>query len=145
MTEVLTIARRELGIKEHAGAGANNPRIVEYHTATALKATIDEVAWCASFVNWCLREAGLLGTNSPRARSFLDWGTAIPFAEILPGDIVVFSRGNNPAQGHVGFFVEKTKRNTLRILGGNQSDAVTISEYSVSRIVGIRRYAKKTA
>jgi hypothetical protein len=32
-----------------------------------LKATTDEVAWCAAFVNWCLVSAGKKGCNSARA------------------------------------------------------------------------------
>src|SRR5687767_7016109 len=66
-------ARREIGVRE-TGGSAHNPRIIAYHAMTSLKATTDETAWCASFVNWCLWQAGVVGTNSAAAASFVNWG-----------------------------------------------------------------------
>lgn len=50
LPEHLKIAMKELGVRELAGS-KHNPRIIEYHKATSLKATQDEVSWCSSFVN----------------------------------------------------------------------------------------------
>jgi len=37
-------------------------------------AAADETAWCSSFVNWVLRQAGIRGTNSAAAASWTSWG-----------------------------------------------------------------------
>lgn len=147
------IAMKKLGTAEIFGDshrnGGDTSRIVEYHAVTSLRATSDEIAWCASFVNWCLKKASIDGTNSARARSFLTWGVAISLEEAERGDIVVLSRGVNVQFGHVGFFAGRTaefgRSQSVLILGGNQSDKVRISPYPIShgyhgfRILSIRR------
>lgn len=128
------IAKGEIGQKEIAGAG-NNPRIVEYHQTTSLKATTDEVSWCSSFVNWCVTKAGQKGTNSAAARSWLRWGEQLK--QPVEGCVVVFKRGAPPS-GHVGFFVKSDGVNVW-VLGGNQSDQVKItSVYKVADVLGYR-------
>lgn len=129
------IAKAEIGTKEKPGP-QHNKRIIEYHATTTLKATADEVSWCSSFVNWCVTQAGLKGTNSAAARSWLKWGT--PVETPREGDIVVFSRGSNPQSGHVGFYVERVG-DVIKVLGGNQSDQVKISNYPVGSLLGYRR------
>jgi uncharacterized protein (TIGR02594 family) len=131
------IAMKELGTAEIFG-DTHNARIVEYHAATSLRATSDEVAWCASFVNWCLKKATIDGTNSARARSFLTWGVAVSLEEAERGDIIVLSRGTNVLFGHVGFFAGQEGKSVL-VLGGNQSNKVSISPYPLHRILSIRR------
>ena len=135
------IAMKELGTAEIFG-DTHNARIVEYHAATSLQATNDEVPWCASFVNWCLKKASIDGTNSARARSFLTWGVAVSLEEAERGDIVVLSRnaarGANAQFGHVGFFAGQEGKSVL-VLGGNQSNKVSISPYPLHRILSIRR------
>ena len=54
------------------------------------------------------------------------------------GDIVVFTRGTSTATGHVAFFL-KVAGSQIEVLGGNQSDSVTIARYAKSRLLGIRR------
>jgi uncharacterized protein (TIGR02594 family) len=98
----------------------------------------DSVAWCAAFVGHCLEKAGLRSTRRLNARSYLDWGIAVDLADAQEGDIVIFSRGSKSWQGHVGFFV-KTSGTMIDVLGGNQSDAVTIQRYAKSRLLGVRR------
>ena len=137
METLYSIALKELGVQEHIGI-AHNPRILEYHQATSLKASSDEIPWCASFVNWCLREAGLNGTNSASARSFLDWGHDVLLEDAKQGDIVVFSRGSNPTLGHVGFYAGRTQT-TINVLGGNQSNQVSLAAYPISKLLSLRR------
>jgi len=131
------IALAELDVEEIAGS-AHNPRILEYHATTSLRATDDETPWCSSFVNWCVRRAGHNGTDSAAARSWLRWGR--PLATPSTGCIVVLSRGSNPASGHVGFYEGETGSH-VRVLGGNQSNAVNVSSYPKSRLLGYRSVA----
>lgn len=131
------IALHEIGVQEQSGS-KHNPRIIEYHQCTSLKATSDEIPWCAAFVNWCLRVAGVVGTNSARARSFLTWGVPVLITEAQRGDIVVLARGKNISEGHVGFYTGRKDNNVL-LLGGNQSNRVSIATFPLSTIISIRR------
>jgi len=130
----LTIARGELGQHEQPGA-RHNPRILEYHQATSLKASDDETPWCSAFANWALRQAGLTGSGSAAARSWLSWG--VPLSRPVPGAIAVFSRPPNPGSGHVAFVVS-ADANQLQVLGGNQGDAVSIHSYPHARLLALR-------
>lgn len=131
----LIIARNELGVSEIPGP-ANAPRVIEYHQKTSLKAKKDSVPWCSSFVNFCMAEAGMLGTNSAAARSWLKWGAELEEPRI--GCVVVFWRkGKNSAYGHVGFYVGETETHVL-CLGGNQKDKVCVMKYPKSRVLGYR-------
>lgn len=125
----------EKGVKEIRG-DEHNPDILKYHDSTSLKATDDETAWCSSFVNWCMEVAGEQGTNSAAARSWLKWGRKITEPEV--GCVVVFARGNSSWQGHVGFVRHVNADGSLDVLGGNQSNAVSIKTYSTDRLLGYR-------
>jgi uncharacterized protein (TIGR02594 family) len=100
-------------------------------------------AWCAAFVNATLQKAGLPGTGSLMARSFLKYGT--PTEEPKPGDIAVFSRGAAPF-GHVGFYQGMTPDGKyVKVLGGNQANAVNVKNYPASRILGYRQVPGESA
>lgn len=133
----LGIALKEYGQKSIAG-DKDNPRVVQYSTDIGNTwVTDDEVAWCSEFVNWCLLQAGIKGTKSAVARSFLKWGEETKTPQL--GDIVVFWRepvGSN--NGHVGFFINETPT-TVRVLGGNQSNAVNIAEYQKDKVLSYRK------
>lgn len=132
--EWIDVALLELGVSEWVGA-AHNPRILEYHAETALHARDDETPWCASFVNWTLKQCGIAGTKSASARSFLRWGEVLKQPQY--GCIVVFSSSRGPAAGHVGFFLSE-RGGKIRVLGGNQGGSVGIAEYSAERVIGYR-------
>jgi len=129
--EIYAIAKKEMGIAEIPGK-AQQKRILEYHACTSLKAKQEEVPWCASFANWVLKQSGLEGTNSAAARSFMKWGKEIK--RPVKGCIVVFTRKGG---GHVAFFHSDAGEHVL-VLGGNQSDKVSISSYPKARLLGYR-------
>lgn len=131
---VLARQEMEAGVEEISGE-QDNPRIVEYHQCTSLKATDDETAWCSSFVNWCMTRSGIAGTNSAAARSWLNWGQALDSPK--EGCVTIFSRGNKPWQGHVALYTGETSGHIL-VLGGNQGNEVNISSYRKSRLLGYR-------
>lgn len=127
-------ALREIGVKEYAGA-ADNPRIVEYLSSTNLgpiERSNDETFWCSAFVNWCVEKAGYEGTDSAWAKSWLTWGENL--SKPRRGCIAVFTRDGG---GHVGFYISETS-SAIEVLGGNQSDAVNISTYAASKLLGYR-------
>lgn len=51
--------------------------------------------------------------------------------------VAIFSRGNDPMQGHVGLVIS-TIGDYVDILGGNQSGAVRITQYRISLLLGLR-------
>ena len=143
--EILLKAYEEIGTKERSGS-KDNPRIVEYHRYSTENDDIgmpDSVPWCASFICWVLEKVGLKSTNSKMARSFENLGQHVSIEDFLPGDIIVFYRnGLSSGQGHVavGLKVVKTCfRTKIVCLGGNQRDAVNITEYPISKLTAIRR------
>lgn len=134
LSKFLQAAFQEMNVKEVKGKN-HNPRILQYHNTTKLKASTDEVPWCSAFVNFIVMKCGVRGTESALARSWEKWGYEIEKA--IPGCVVVLSRGANPMYGHVGFYLYETKKN-IYILGGNQGDAVSIAAYPKSRLVSYR-------
>jgi uncharacterized protein (TIGR02594 family) len=102
------------------------------------------VEWCAAFANAILEQSELPSNKDHKypltARAFLDWGKKVDKPEM--GDIVVFPRGNEGWQGHVGFYVkEQTIDGVLYyyILGGNQKNSVRVDLYRADKALGIRR------
>lgn len=129
----LDLARAQLGVKEVAGAGNSNT-ITGYFQASVQQKHPDSVPWCAAFVGAMLADTGYVGTGSLMARSYLDWGTEL--TKPVPGAIVIFKRGAAPA-GHVAF-VDAVTSSSLKCIGGNQSDAVTIASFSRTSVLGYR-------
>lgn len=134
----IDVARAELAlnISEFPGP-ADNPRIVLYHGTTSGGSAPDETAWCSSFVNYCVEQAGFTGTDSKWARSWHDegWGEAST-DDPADGDIVVWRRrGAGVDGGHVGFFVGADSTG-ISVLGGNQSNKVCIQRYPKNGTLG---------
>lgn len=158
------IAYGEIGVREVRGPN-HNPRVLEYHDTTG-DFSDDETPWCASFVNWCLIEpywneeqgayitgglafprtpkqmqlfAKMIGSGKANARSLLTAGNKVEEKDVRIGDIVVLWRGREKGwQGHVGF-VAGLVGDQVKILGGNQANAVNIRNYPKSRVLGYRR------
>ena len=129
----MAIAQTELdnGVRETR----SNPRIEEYFATTTFGPHPDSEPWCSAFVNFCVTQGGVEGTNSALALSWLDWGEEA--GGFVPGCVVVLSRGT-PGQGHVGFFVRQDADGSIQLLGGNQHDSVNISTFPSARVMGTR-------
>ena len=94
--------------------------------------------WCGDFVETCIRTGlpdepllGALGTNPYWARNWLLFGQE---TKPVTGAVLIFERGSG---GHVGFAVGQDDT-YFYVLGGNQSDAVTIARIAKSRLLGAR-------
>lgn len=129
-------AKSLLGTKEVAGKG-NNPAIISW--AKGVGGWIgqfyksDEIPWCGLFVAYCFAKNGIaVGQNSLGAVNWAQWGVGIPRG--VPGAVLVFVR---PGGGHVGFYVSEDKE-AYHVLGGNQSDNVTVSRIAKTRLKAIR-------
>lgn len=103
--------------------------------------------WCAAFVNAILTKdskPNLYDLNNPApllARSFLNWGEAVEKEDIQQGDLVIFPRGEEGWQGHVGFYVTEIDGYWI-ILGGNQNKEVSYARFNPNSALGIRRYVE---
>lgn len=131
----LAVAIAEVGVAQYP-PGRSNPRITQYHEGTNIRGYDDKASWCSSFVNWCLAQAGVKGTGSALARSWLEWGE--PLADPAPGCIAVLSR-DDPAswKGHVGFYLRHDGQ-YVHLLGGNQLGEVREHDYPLDSVLGYR-------
>jgi uncharacterized protein (TIGR02594 family) len=103
------------------------------------------IEWCAAFANAILEKSDIPSNKDHKyaltARAFLDWGKKVEEPEM--GDIVVFPRGNQGWQGHVGFYVKQQEIDGVLyyyILGGNQNNKVSVELFRADKAIGIRRY-----
>lgn len=131
----LEAAWAELGVREVSGA-AHNPRVVAYYReAGHAEVARDEVPWCAAFAGAMLMRAGIAPSGSLMARSYLSWGAPLDNGQL--GALVVLERGSDPSAGHIGFWVGQSAGRVF-LLGGNQSDAVSVAAYEIARVLAYR-------
>lgn len=97
-----------------------------------------DVPWCGAFVATALRKWQPnieIPDNPLGARNWSRFGVA---CQPQPGAIMTFWRGSrNGWQGHVGFYVGEDATH-YHILGGNQSNAVTITRIAKTRFLHAR-------
>lgn len=142
------------GILEKKGKGSN-PDISkwakELHISNLY--TDDDIPWCGLFMAILAKRSGKLVVNKDGklayeytgkeiikhplwARDWLNFGEKADTPML--GDVLVFSRGGG---GHVGLYVGETKE-AYAVLGGNQSNSVTITWILKNRLLGARRLYK---
>jgi len=134
------LARKYIGTKEIPGV-KDNPLIVQWGRRIATWFADDETAWCSAFVNAMAQDAGYERSGKLNARSWLDVGVKVDPENVRPGDVVIFWR-NMPDgwEGHVAFVESLNIPNkTVRVLGGNQADSVSVTEYPTNKVLGYRR------
>lgn len=137
----LALAANELGVTETPGV-QDSPRILEYLKATNIGSHVhDETPWCSAFINWCMSHAGIAGTRSAAARSWLDWG--VPLLQPKLGCVVVLKSPTRGAQaGHVTLLAEVpasiATTHTLTVLGGNQHNQVCVERVDANLLLGLR-------
>lgn len=143
------VALRFIGLKEKPGA-QHSAAVLAMLQLDDPAQRADETPWCSAFVNYIAWLFGLPRSKSLAARSWLGIGQHITIQEATPGtDIVVLSRGPyappasvRNAPGHVGFFVSvDTTKGTVRVLGGNQGDRVSVEDFPLERVLDVRRLA----
>lgn len=130
----IDVAREYVGTNERQHAQTLS---AFFRRSSGQRLNPQETAWCAAFVNAALAASGGQGTDTLLARDFLKVGTATENPR--EGDIVVLSRGDpNGWQGHVGFYVGRDRRGNVLVLGGNQGNAVSVSPFPASQVLGYR-------
>lgn len=88
--------------------------------------------WCADFMNFVLKRAGVNGTNSRAARSFLKYGKILDGPRV--GAIAVLYRAG-PNNGHVGVVRGTDGKGNPIIVSGNHGPTVMQSTYDKGRVL----------
>lgn len=126
----VTDARRYLGLHE-----VKDAKVLD----KALRLDASEIAWCGAFAGMVIATAlpkEPLPANPLGSRNWLKFGKPLNGPQI--GAVAVFWRGTKDGwQGHVGVVVGHDKTH-LHILGGNQSDSVSIARIAKTRLLGYR-------
>ncbi len=127
---------RLIGTKEgHLIGKRDNQAIIDWaHDLggdIAAEYTHDSIPWCALFANHCLMAAGLKGTGTLWA---LDFAGKWPSVKLAGPAVGAFAPMLRSGGGHIVQIVGKDQHGNFMCLGGNQSDAVNIEPFPVSRL-----------
>jgi uncharacterized protein (TIGR02594 family) len=132
----MAVARAHLGLHETRDHAELLAFLKSDHASVGDPA---KLPWCGDFVETCIKLGlpsemftGRVKENPYFARNWLEFGTYVPPTY---GAIVVFERG--PTSGHIGFLVGQDA-SCFYVLGGNQSDAVTVARIEKTRALGYR-------
>lgn len=98
-----------------------------------------KLPWCGDFGETCIALAlpkEKLPINPYLARNWLKFGTSV---EPCYGAIMVFKRGgkDNGTSGHVCFYYAEDATH-FHVLGGNQSNTVSVTRIAKGRLLGAR-------
>lgn len=123
-----------LGTKEFAGS-KDNPVIIDWAKEEGVdieeQYTHDSIPWCALFANHILTKVGLKGTETLWA---LDFAGKWPSVRLAGPAVGAFAPMKRQGGGHIMVIVGRDQIGNVMGLGGNQSDAVTIAPFAVSRL-----------
>ena len=134
----LQLARADIGIYEFPGPAANPDIMRAWQYCDYDPPSGDETAWCSAKSCEWFERSGVPSTRAPNARSWLKWGHELKAPKL--GCVVVFWRGSPTSwEGHVALYLGPGDRpGTIKVLGGNQRNGVTIGEYPASQVLGYR-------
>ena len=126
---MVNLVRNEVGVAEQPPGSNDAPRIAQYRQATAGAAV---GPWCAYFVSWAAREAGVPIGDAGQGFGLVDdvwaWGErsgkAIPAGTGTPqpGDLIVWDE-------HIGIVESVAADGTIATIEGNSSDSVARRRY----------------
>ena len=133
--------------QQYIGMGGNSDRndlMNLFSNAFPQKIDPARLPWCAAFANAVLARLGASQTHSLMAGSFASWGSKTDTPK--QGDIVLLTNSrhhhkNSHGIDHVGFYIETVNiggHDVIRVLGGNQSHQVKISNFSPYQVVEYR-------
>lgn len=147
MTTCYHLAARFLGTAERPGS-TDHPAISYWLSlCSGVVDHHDETPWCSAFVHFIAWLLNLPRAKSLSARRWLTVGLPVELKDAIVGfDVVILSRGEGPqpgadvlaAPGHVGFYAGREGQ-TIKLLGGNQGNAVSVQGFPLERVLGIRR------
>ena len=126
---MLAAVRPEVGQTEQPPGSNDSPRIAQYRQATA--GAPGPGPWCAYFVSWAARQAGVpigdSGQGYGRVDDVMAWGQragkALPAGSTpQPGDLIVWDE-------HIGIVESVGTDGSITTIEGNSSDSVARRSY----------------
>lgn len=132
-------AQKDIGVREVPGS-RNSPTIMGWARRLGSKVlgiayNADSVPWCGvAMAHWIEQRGFAPPPIAIRAMAWATWGRDLGLKDLYLGSVVVFKR---PGGGHVGMCSGFTDTH-IRVLGGNQSDAVNHMWLERSRLVAQR-------
>jgi hypothetical protein len=126
---MVNLARAEVGVAEQPPGSNDSPRISQFRQATA--GAPGPGPWCAYFVSWAARQAGVPIGDSGQGYGLVDdvmaWGQrtgkALPAGSTpQPGDLIVWDE-------HIGIVESVGSDGSIHTIEGNSSDSVARRDY----------------
>ena len=127
---LLNVARKEIGYyapdDQEVGSKYARWYVNEISPSdTWLLGPSTQIWWCCLFTSWCLERSG---TPCPGFPSYntdiaLRGAHVVPYAETMPGDLVIFDWNRDGATDHIGI-VEKIGDYQLITIEGNYNNSV---------------------
>ena len=110
-----------------------------FHDKIGQKGSLANTPWCASFVNFCLKSAGVPYEASASSQFPVSSKKFIKIETPVYGALMVMrnyvkSTGKFAGSGHVTFVYGKTSVGKIAGLGGNQGDQIRVSPYASSGV-----------
>jgi hypothetical protein len=138
---MVQIASAEVGQSEQPPGSNNSPRIAEYRSATA--GNPGPGPWCAYFVSWVARQAGVplgdQGQGFGSVDALYSWAqqtgrayTAGSGRTPQPGDLIVFHE-------HIGLVESVDANGAIHTIEGNSGDQVARRVHAPGDAVGFVR------
>ena len=131
-------ARRLIGVKELEGH-KNNGVILDWATGAGIPYKSDDIPWCGLFVAHCISStlsSEPLPTNPLGARNWRKFGA--PCKPCLGAVLVFWRVSRSGFKGHVGFYAGQEASGVFHVLGGNQSDSVSVARVAEDRLLEAR-------
>ena len=131
-------AYRLIGTQEKPGMGSNEAILGWAEDLEITSYNDDDIPWCGLFMAHCMGSQlpeEVLPNNPLGARNWKKFGY-----EVSPrfGAVMVFWRGSPGGwKGHVGFYWAEDDK-AYHILGGNQSNSVSVTRISKDRLITAR-------
>ena len=150
----MAVAIREA--KQWHGVGEKDIKD-NYHHLINAKGSLSNTAWCASFINYCLKESSYdCSKNYPQSSQFPVYDK-VKFVKVdkpVYGALMVFrtyteSENRFTGYGHISLVYGKTIHGDIAGLGGNQGGSrfgggtIKLSSYSTTKVVSKFRMTVK--
>jgi len=142
LPRIVSTGLKLIGVQEVVGKGSD-ATIMSWRDTLNIRGvkivgySDDDIPWCGLFVAFLAYLRASLPdevVSSPLwARNWLKYGAKAQ--KPMLGDILVFERGSG---GHVGIYIAEDKTH-FHVLGGNQSNRVSIVRIEKDRLLGARR------
>jgi len=147
VTELLNIARAEVGTKENP-AGSNNVKYNTWFYGRTINGS--GYAWCMAFVQWCFNQAKMpLGKVTAGCTTFMNWAKTTGqwyTSNYKPGDVLLFDFDSDKGESEHTGICESVTGNIVNTIEGNTwigndtaGGAVMKRQRSTSVIIGAYR------